>query len=677
MISMPAVQVEYTKFYGGIDQANPTFSIKPGYLLDCMNYEPGVFGGYRRIDGYERYDGRTTPSSAPYWLMPCTITGTIAVGNTVTGVSSGATGKVLQINAGELVLGRVTGTFNAVEVVNIGGSPVATTTSATRSGAALTNFLAATYKHLAADDRRADIAAVPGSGGVQGVVMYNDVLYAWRNDAGGTASIMHKSTALGWTAITMLYEIKYDTGLVQPAEGATITGGTSGATAVVRRVVNRTGVWGSTATGSMFVDTIAGTWQNGELIKVAAVTQATAKSLCTQVVLAPSGKHEFEIANFYGQQDKTRLYGVDGKNRAFEFDGTYYIPLTTGMTVDTPTHIRAHKKHLFLSFKASAQHSSIGDPYGWSVIAGAAELAMGENITAFERQPGDVLAIYTRNMTYQLLGASSADWVLKMLTPETGAIEYTTQSIGFAYSLDDRGIIRISQSLNYGNFDHATMSRMVQPTINGIRSKVTASLVYRKRNQYRIYGSDGSGVVMAVEGDKVTGFTRFMYPHGVNCAWSGEDSTGLERAFFGGTNGYVYELDRGTSFDDQQIDAFIYMPYNTSKTPRYRKRYRKIVLEISSDEYSEISFYPEFSFGDNDVSSHPLITVTSLGLGGKWDVSSWDTFYYDGKSADTPEFSIAGTGTSLSILFYSRSAIDAGHSLNGAMVHYSVRRISR
>lgn len=674
---MEKIEVEYTKFVGGLDQANPTFSIKPGYLLDCLNYEPGIFGGYRRIDGFERFDGRTKPSSASYWMTPCTITGAIAVGNTVTGATSGASGNVLQVNASELILGRVSGTFGASEALNVGGTPQATTTGLTLLNAAGSNLLHATYRQLAADDLRTDITAVPGSGKILGTVMYNDVLYAWRNNAGGTAAVMHKSTASGWSAITLPFEIKFNTGLVLPAEGATITGGTSTATAIVRRVVVRTGVWGSTATGSMFVDTITGTWQSGELIKVGAVTQATSTSLCTQITLTASGRYEFEIASFYGQQDKTRLYGVNGKNRAFEFDGTYYIPLSTGMTVDTPEHVCIHKKHLFLSFKSSAQHSGIGDPYSWSVVAGAAELAVGENITAFQRQPGDVLAIYTRNATHQLLGSSSANWDLKMLTPETGAIEHTTQSIGFAYSLDDRGIIRISQSLNYGNFDHATMSRMVQPTINAIRPVAVASTVYRSRNQYRIYGSDGRGVIMSVEGDKVTGFTKFEYPVNVSCVWSGEDGTGVERVFFGADNGFVYEANKGSSFDDAKIDAFVLMPYNTARSPRYRKRYRKIVLEMQSDEYSEISFNPEFSFGDADVAAHSTLTAATQGLGGAWDVATWDTFAYDSKATNTPEFSIAGTGTSLSILFYSRSAIDAGHSLDGAMVHYTVRRISR
>lgn len=677
-INMPNVAVDYTKFAGGIDQSSPTFSIKPGYLLDGLNYEIGtLFTGYPRIDGYQRFDGRTQPHSAGYWLMPCTITGSVAVGNTVTGVTSSVTGKVLQINAGELVLGRVSGTFNASEVINIGGSAVATTTGATIQSSATTAFLSATYKSLAANDVRADITVVPGSGSILGTVMYTDVLYAWRNNALGTASVMHKSTTGGWAEVTMPYEISFGTGLVLPTEGATIVGGTSGATAIIRRVVTRTGAWGSTAAGTLIVNTVTGTWQNGEPIQISAVTQATSTSVCAQIVLAPSGRYEFEVSNFYGQQDKTRLYGVDGKNPAFEFDGTYYIPLHTGMTTDTPTHLAVHKKHLFLSFKSSAQSSSIGNPYGWSVITGASEIATGENIVGFARQPGDVLAIFNRNMVYQVLGSSSANWAMSVLTPETGAIEHTIQNIGYSFSLDDRGVIKIAAAQNYGDFDHSTVSRMVQPLIDSFRPVCVASSIYRKRNQYRLYGSDGSGIIMGLEGAKVSGFSRFKYPVGVNCVWTGEDSTGVERAFMGSTNGYVYELNRGTSFDGDQIDAFVFMPYNTAKTPRYRKQYRKIVLEMQAVEYSAISFFPEFSYGDTDISSHALLTTESTGAGGHWDISNWDSFYYDQRTSNTPEFSISGTGISVSVIFYSRSAIDAGHTLNGAMLHYTLRRLSR
>ncbi len=674
---MPRVLVEYTKFFGGLDLSNPLFSIKPGFLLDCVNYEPAVFGGYTLIDGYERFDGHTSPSSGSYYVMPCSITGTIAVGDTVTGNTSAAIGNVLQVNSGELIIGRVTGTFGASEAIKIGGSTVATTTGASVLNGGSTIYLDAVYHRLAANDLRTDISAVPGSGSILGVFMYQNTVYAFRNNAGGTAAVMHKTTASGWSAVTMPYEISFTTGSSQPAVGDTINGQTSGATAVVRRVLTRTGAWSGTAVGTLVVDTVTGTWQNGENIRVGATVKAVASSTCNQITLQPGGRYEVVIGNFYGQTDSTRVYGCDGKNPGFEFDGTYYVPIHTGMTADTPSHVAIHKKHLFFSFNSSVQHSSIGDPYGWSAVTGSAEIATGENVTGFNEVPGEVLIIWTRNITYQLLGSSTADWKLNIIAAEMGAIPYTTQSIGMAYGMDDRGLIQVSQTLNYGNFEHSTISRIIQSYIDQIRPNIVASGVYRKRNQYRLFCSDGTGIIMAVENGKVTGYTKIMYPDPVACFWSGEDSTGQERAFFGSTDGMVYETMKGTAFDDARRDAFVYLPYNTSRTPRYRKRYRKIVLEMVSQGYSEISFFPEFSYGDTDVSSHPLLTQISSGKGGRWDVSTWDTFYYDSKMTDTPEFSIAGTGNNLSIIFYSRSYIDAGHTLNGAMIHYSVRRISR
>ena len=72
---------------------------------------------------------------------------------------------------------------------------------------------------------------------------------------------------------------------------------------------------------------------------------------------------------------------MNGSGLAFEFDGTYLVPIRTGMTTDTPSHIAAHRNYLFLSFRGSLQMSGIGDPYAWSPVLGASEIAMGDTIT--------------------------------------------------------------------------------------------------------------------------------------------------------------------------------------------------------------------------------------------------------------------------------------------------------
>lgn len=53
-----------TTFYptgGGLDLITPAIAIPPGRVIGCLNYEP-VPGGYKRMLGYERYDGRPRPS---------------------------------------------------------------------------------------------------------------------------------------------------------------------------------------------------------------------------------------------------------------------------------------------------------------------------------------------------------------------------------------------------------------------------------------------------------------------------------------------------------------------------------------------------------------------------------------------------------------------------------------
>jgi hypothetical protein len=71
----------------------------------------------------------------------------------------------------------------------------------------------------------------------------------------------------------------YNTGTLTPAEGATITGATSGATAIVV-VVPDTDTTGSNGTsdraGTMFVKSATGTFVNGENLQVAGVTQCKA-----------------------------------------------------------------------------------------------------------------------------------------------------------------------------------------------------------------------------------------------------------------------------------------------------------------------------------------------------------------------------------------------------------------
>lgn len=52
---------------GGLDLVTPPLLAEPGVLIDCINYEMTAHIGYRRVDGYERYDGWVDGGVASYF----------------------------------------------------------------------------------------------------------------------------------------------------------------------------------------------------------------------------------------------------------------------------------------------------------------------------------------------------------------------------------------------------------------------------------------------------------------------------------------------------------------------------------------------------------------------------------------------------------------------------------
>jgi len=389
-----------------------------------------------------------------------------------------------------------------------------------------------------------------------------------------------KAVLQAGTLVALGRELSFASGgTVEVAEGDEIEGEISGAKATVTRVVHESGTFaGGDAAGRFIFASQTGTFQSETLkvgtdLNVATIT--TDSSAITFAV--PGGRFEFHIVNFGGSANTNRLYGCDGVNRGFEFDGTVFVPIATGMTTDRPTHVVGHKHHLFFSFVGSVQHSSIGFPYKWTPLTGASELAMGDTITGFMQEPGTsgsaALAIFTRNSIAILYGTSSADWNLAHYKREAGAYAYTIQHIGSTLLLDDRGITSLATSDLYGNFADASLSRQIQTWLK--TKTATCSCVLRDRNQYCLFFSDNSAIYVTIDNKKIKGMMPVLLSHSIECIDSYETLSGLEEVYFGDENGYVYQMEKGTSFDGGAIEAYITLAFNHSKSPTILKRYRK------------------------------------------------------------------------------------------------------
>ncbi len=86
-------------------------------------------------------------------------------------------------------------------------------------------------------------------------------------------------------------------------------------------------------------------------------------------------------------------------------------------------------------------------------------------------------------------------------------------------------------------------------------SVVQSSVGVKEKNQYRIFFSDRRAVTLTMNDGKVIGFTRQYYDKLPVCICATENSTGEEEIFFGSTDGFVYQMDSGTSFNGNAIEA--------------------------------------------------------------------------------------------------------------------------
>jgi len=687
-----SMRIKYFPFMGGEILTDPALSQPPGSLLYGKNYEVYPEGGYRRIDGFERFDGRTKPSESLYWILEFETGSTASVDtDVITGATSGATAELIAdavVESGSyaggdavgyMAVALLTGTFTVGENIQVSASTVAVVKTAENALGATTDALDSTYSQASIERARSKIGTVPGSGAMRGVWVYNGSTYAFRDNAGGTECKMYKSSTSGWTAVDLGQYIRYNTGSVAVSEGDTITGATSGATGVVQRVTITTGTVGtSDATGVFVLTGVTGTFQSAENLQVSSSTVAVSTSALVTISLVPGGRYEFVNYNFGGSTTTNRMYWVDGFNTAFEWDGTYAVPLFTGMSVDTPRHLAAHKKHLFLAFqKGSLQHSSIGDPYGYSVVTGASEIGTGGEITGLQVQPGDAMAVFNRNRIYVLYGTSSSDWNLKTFSNDSGAGEYTIQNLTETMFLDDRGVTTLSAVNAYGDFAMNSISKKIRPIISDKKGKSIASVRVRAKGQYRLFFNDGTGIYATFSGNKIAGFIRVDLGKVVYTVCSSEDSVGDEILFFGSDDGYVYQMDKGTSFDGSTVEAMLRFSYYHYDSPTRDKRFRKIQFELSGDSSIALQFQPDYSYSDPDVPAARSRNLNIEGSGGYWNIDNWDDFNWTGQIISTSEENLDGIGTNMGMLILSEATYEQPHILQGVTVHYSPRRIRR
>jgi len=260
----------------------------------------------------------------------------------------------------------------------------------------------------------------------------------------------------------------------------------------------------------------------------------------------------------------------------------------------------------------------------------------------------------------------------------TGAVDYTMQNMTGSVAFDDRGISSLKTTLSYGNFVQDTITSRILPYINNHIGQAIASTINRRKSQYRLFFNNGDVLYSTIINGKHVGSMPITFLDIPFCTFAGKLPSGEDVSFFGSENGFVYQMDKGSSFDGQNIET--YLEFNYTGSNRILKRYRKCSIELSSPTLSFIELFVGYSLGyDSDEYAQSDIgrkVQTSLGIA-RWGDFFWGKAFWGSSGLAPAEISLAGTSENIAIIMYGSSAGINPFTINSFTINYTSRRVMR
>jgi hypothetical protein len=163
----------------------------------------------------------------------------------------------------------------------------------------------------------------------------------------------------------------------------------------------------------------------------------------------------------------------------------------------------------------------------------------------------------------------------------------------------------------------------------------------------------------------------------VECICSLEKNDGSEAIYFGDSNGFVYQMEKGTSFDGDAIEHYLHLTFNHGRSPRVLKSYQNGSLEVSGEGYAELAVSADLGYGSPEVVQQDIQTVITSFSAAQWDAFTWDAFVWDGQTLMPSEFNLRGDAENCSLKIAASSDYFAPVTLSGAIVNNIPRRIMR
>jgi hypothetical protein len=609
----------------------------PGSARLLKNFEPSTDGGYKRIEGYDKYSSSFVPAYGTPVVQGSGQTGTtLVIANIYTAPSEDST----------FTIAGVTGEYT----VSVAG--VSFNSTYKQATLTLTTSLASSPADKAA------VTFTSHTGTIKGVVAWNETVLSYRNaDIYTTTGTTH----------TKVSKPSYGTVLVA---GGSQTGAT----------LNVDGLTGVPQIGDTF--SITGVEKVYTVLAVPTVTSgAAALSIFPTLASSPadnavltmlscdrSGGGKLRVAK-YRVNGVDKVLCVDSFNVPFIWDGTTFTELTAAPSdVIGASFVAYHKNQMFF---AKGEVLTFTAPYtdtDFSVANGSGVIAIGGNITGIIPFR-EALIIFTDKTINQLVGNTLQDFVLQPVTKNVGCVAPDTiQEIGGdVIFLGPEGLRLFSATDRVGDFNLGVVSKPIQNEMTALiaSSSSFASCVIKQKSQYRIFGYNATGLSTAnakgVLGTQMVGDNTstmsWAETLGIKAYVADSDyENQTETIVFAHDDGFVYEMENGNSFDGANIIASFATPFVSINDPRIRKTFYKLFLYTDPKGGVTTSVNLKLDFDTQDSIQPDTIQLSNeAGVVGFYGSSGarYGSIVYGSKLVKQFETQVIGSAFSVSLQFVS------------------------
>ncbi len=381
----------------------------------------------------------------------------------------------------------------------------------------------------------------------------------------------------------------------------------------------------------------------------------------------------------------------DGQGPALKYNGSTDTLINGTGAPSNPKYAELHQARLVLSgYSANASAVSLSAPNAdtdFNGINGAIEFNVGDTVVGLKTFR-DVLYIFCRNSIWRLIGNNSNNYQLEAVTRSIGCISGDTiqEVAGDLIFLAPDGFRSIAATERIGDIEVGLLSEAIQPTVRrdiigtyGVDDFI--SMPIRKKAQYRVFpyvSGLGNSAAFGLLGKLSSGeaglgyeWARLegIYPYSGHSAYTGDD----ELAIFGHpTDGYVYKMESGNSFDGVDIPFVYRSPDLTFKDPTKRKVLHKLSVYTQVKGNIAVTVGAKFDFEQVGIPQPKTFTLTQTSGAAQYGTAVYGTDLYSALQFPIFKKNLVGSGFTTAFDFAGSSS-NAPHRIDSYTIQYAIK----